>query len=136
MERFFIPVDKVRFIKWLFHTSKKNGWTIVLEYSVDDESEYMKSIASEVSLPFSCRHEYNSDCKFIVLNYSSLTDNSIYKIISMTHVLSVHDDEGLVFLIADDFHEECFSGTTYFADKYSKELIAKNLVSYIVDGAT
>jgi hypothetical protein len=67
-----------------------------------------------VPLPVTCIREYGSDCRLTAIMNPMLIDNFIEKLMAKSHVLSVHSEEERIFLIADDFHEECFSCTQGF----------------------
>jgi hypothetical protein len=118
MERFIIPGNKTKFIKWLLQTTIDNCWIIVLEYSHEDSPIFLTKNATEVPLPLTGRHQYDANCNLIAIIDPILNDNFINFILVNTHALSIHNGKEMIFLIADDFHEECFSGTFGFFNKY------------------
>ena len=128
MQKFFFPQDKKRFIKWLLETTVNNNWTIVFEYSTDDILKELKKYATLVPLPSSTKHEYDSDCKFAAITRPQVSDNFIDIIISQSHVMSLHDQKDMLFLIADDYHQECFSCTENFYEKYYQVLDSLGLI--------
>ena len=128
MDKFFTPTDKTTRIKWLLQTSIDTGWTIVLEYSLEETYKFLNEVGTEVPLPITSIHEYNSDCRLTAVINPIANDLIVDQIMVMTHALSVHSDKELLFLIADDYHEECFSGSKDFFTKYYQTLLDKNLV--------
>ncbi|MFI5142244.1 MAG: hypothetical protein ACHQII_07805, partial [Bacteroidia bacterium] len=116
---------KEKFVNWLLQISVKSHYTIVLEYSRNNAYSFLKNNAIEVQLPVSATHEYNSDCKLTAIINPNVTDNFVRQIISETHVLSIHNKNQMVFLIADDFHDECFSGTGDFFIKHKTPNLLK-----------
>lgn len=127
MEKFFIPGDRTEFIIWLLQKSNDNGWTIVFEYSTDDTYSFITKIGTEVPLPVTSEHQYDSKCRLTALINITLTDKTINQIMLITHVLSVHNKKEMLFLIADDFHEECFSSSIDFYNNYQKTICDMNL---------
>jgi hypothetical protein len=75
MEKFFIPIDRTNFVKWLLQVSINNNWTFVVEYSVSDTYKYLIENATETSLPSTARHEYYSGCKLTAFINPILTNN-------------------------------------------------------------
>jgi hypothetical protein len=128
MDKFFVPTDKTKFIRWLLQTAVDNGWTIVLEYSGDNTYDYLKTIGTEVSRPITSRHNYDSEFKLTAIINPVVNDESIDQIMTQTHVMSVYNRTELILLIADDFDEDCFSATTKFYDNYRQLLHDKDLL--------
>ena len=127
MEKFFIPRDRTKFIIWLLQKSNENGWTIVFEYSSDETFGFISKIGTEVPLPNNSGHQYDSECRLTAIINITFTDKTINQIMCTTHVLSVYDNEEMLFLIADDFHEECFSSSKGFYDNNQKTISDMNL---------
>jgi len=128
MQKFFFPQHKKRFIKWLLETSVHNNWTIVLEHSTDNIVTELKKYATTVPLPSSTKHEYDSNCKFTAITQPEISDVFVDAIISLSHVMSIHDQKEMLFLIADDYHQECFSCTENFYEKYYQVLDSLGLI--------
>ncbi len=127
MEKFFIPGDTSKFVNWLLHKANEMVWTIVVEYSSNDAYAFLKKIATEVPLPITSRHEYNSDCKLSAFVNPIVDNFTVDQIMIMTHVLSIHSSKEMLFLIADDFHEECFSSSVDFYNNYRQIICDMNL---------
>lgn len=127
MENFFTPTNIQDFVKWLIDTSIDNRWTIVLEYSPENENALLSKIKTTNDLPQSARRNYSSDSKLISLANSSASAILVDTIIELAHCLSIHDKDGMLFLIADDFYEECFSCSKDFYIKYSDIILTKKL---------
>ena len=130
MEAGFIPSDTIMFVKWLLQVAFGNDWTIVFEYSIDENIPFLTNNAAVVQLPVTSQLNYDSDCKLIAVKYSILTDNLIDKIITGTHVMTLHDEKEMIFLAADDYHEDCFTCTTSFYNKYYNVLYDKRLILF------
>lgn len=128
MEKFLIPKNKFEFIKWLFQNSINNGWTIAFEYSENDLYNFLIENSTQVALPRSCEHYYDGKCQLTAIINPVISNNFIGKIISDFHVMSIHDNQKMIFLIADDIHEECFSGSTDFYEKYYQILNDNQLI--------
>ena len=127
MEKFFIPKDRTKFIIWLLQKSNENGWTIVFEYSSDETYGFISKIGMEVPLPINSGHQYDPECRLTAIVNITFTDKTVNQIMLTTHVLSVYDNEEMLFLIADDFHEECFSSSMDFYDNNQKTICDMNL---------
>jgi hypothetical protein len=127
MEKFFIPRDRTEFIMWLLQKANENGWTMVFEYSRDDAYSFISKIGTQVPLPNTSGHQYDSECRLTAFINISISDNAINQIMLATHVLSVHNKEEMLFLIADDFHEDCFSSSIDFYNNYQKTICDTNL---------
>jgi hypothetical protein len=127
MEKYFIPANKIKFIIWLLRTSIDNDWTNVFEYSNECAYNFLKEIGTEVSLPTTSKHEYSSESKLTAIVKPLLNDNSINQLMAMTHVLSIHNEKEMMFLIADDFDDECFSSSVDFFTKYYQTIINNHL---------
>ena len=127
MEKAFIPGDTAKFVNWLLHKSNEMGWTIVVEYSTTETYAFLKKIGTEVPLPITSRHEYSYDCKLSAIINPVINDFTIDQIMVMTDVLSIHSSKEMVFLIADDFHEECFSSSFDFYNNYRQIICDMNL---------
>jgi hypothetical protein len=128
MDKFFFPVNRIKFIEWLLYASIDNGWTIVIEYSDTGTLQFLKRTATVVPLPETSVREYDFSCELTAIINPMLIDNFIEKLMAKSHVLSVHSEEEMIFLIADDFHEECFSCTQGFYNKYYEILDANELI--------
>jgi len=127
MEKFFKPGDTSKFLNWLLHKSNEMVWTIVVEYSNNDTYAFLKKIATEVPLPITSRHEYNSDCKLSAIINPVVDNFTVDQIMNITHVLSIHSSKEMLFLIADDFHEDCFSSSIDFYNNYGQTICDINL---------
>lgn len=128
MEKFISPKDKTNFVRWILQIAVDNNWTTVFEYSTDDTYKYLIENGNEITLPESARHYYNSDCKLTAFIIHRITENFTNKLMNKLHVLSIHNKNEMVFLIADDFHEECFSCTKEFYYEYYQTLKDLNLI--------
>lgn len=128
MEKFFIPNNKFDFLKWILQKSIDSDWTITFEYSNPTLYTFLIENATETYLPVSKKHEYNDKCYLKAFIGPIISDNFIDKIISDFHVLAFHDKEKMIFLIADDIHEECFSCSSDFYDKHYQILSDNKLI--------
>jgi hypothetical protein len=127
MEKFFIPKDRTSFVNWLLELSINNDWTIVIEYSNKDTYDYLLNHATITSLP-TVLHKYHAECKLTAFSNVIVTDNFVNKLMLKSHGLSIYDKNKMLFLIADDFHEECFSCTVDFYNSYYKMLQELDLI--------
>ena len=134
MEVFFTPRDRTKFIIWLLQKSNENGWTLVFEYSSDETFGFISKIGTEVPLPIDGGHQYDPACRLTAIINITFTDKTINEIMLSTHALSVYDNEEMLFLIADDFHEECFSSSMDFYDNNQKTISDMKLADiYLLD---
>lgn len=127
MEKFFFPKNTAKFLEWLLETSLHNDWAVVIEYSHKEIGELL-NYATKIPLPATSKQVYNSTCKLIAIKNFSLKDDFICEIFDKAHALSVHDEKEMLFLIADDFHEECFSCTSNFYSIYRQTLHDEQLI--------
>ena len=118
MEKFVSPKDKAAFVKWLLQSATNNNWAIVFEYSLEGMLEIFTKSGKQISPPSTGCRNHHPASKLIAIKNPSLTDDFIRQIMNNTHVLSVHNETDLLFLVADDFHEDCFSCSTDFYNKY------------------
>lgn len=132
MEHFFIPTNKLKFVKWLLKTALNSNYTIVLEYSNNDIIPYLKIFTEEHSLPISASHNYKSNCRLIAIKVKAVTDDLVNLLMKKTHVLSLHSETKMVFLIADDYHEQCFSCSLSFYNQYLQQLQQGLLISNVL----
>ena len=127
-----IPTDIGKFTKWLLKLSVDNKWMIVAEYSNPYLTSYIGTISKIVPAPASFRyqHYFAKDDSWILTTFSNptITDHFIETIISQAHFLTLCTNTEMTFLIADDFHEECFSCNNSFYDKYLDFLKAEKLI--------
>lgn len=128
MEKFFIPKDKIKFTKWLLQLSIESDLTVVFEYSEHKLLDFISHCGTQVTLPKSAGHNYHESCKLTAMTKPTLTDSFVDALINCCHVLSIHNIDKMIFLIADDFDEECFSCTAEFYKKYYKTLDEQNLI--------
>jgi len=129
MEAGLVPTNITKLIKWLLQTAEDNDWTVVFEYSIDEDISFFTNNSVVVTLPKSSRYNYDSDtCKLIAIKNFIPDDNFIDEIISRTHVLTLHNDKEMILLAADDYHEDCFTCSKDFYDKYYDVLCNRKLV--------
>ena len=128
MEKFFLPKDKVKFISWLLGISNDNKWTIVLEHAGDETYKFLVENATEVKLPTTTEHHYEDAYQLTAVINPKISKTFLNDLLAKCSVLSVHNEKEMVFLIADDFHEECFSCTPTFFDKYYHVLTDLDLI--------
>lgn len=129
MEAGFVPTDTTKLVAWLLQAAGDNNWTIVFEYSADEDISLLKKNVTVVTLPKSSRYNYDSEsCKLIAFKNFTLGDNFIDEIVVKTHVLTLHDDKEMILLAADDYHEDCFTCSKTFYDKYYNTLCDNRLI--------
>lgn len=131
MDKFFLPKDKKKFINWLLKISNLNNWTIVLEYQDVKVFNELKENATIVNLPKTAQHNHNHECKLTAIKGPVVTESFTDILLTEVSSLSVHNEKEILFLIADDFHEDCFSSSLKFFDMYGNiledlDLIYKN----------
>lgn len=128
MEKFFLPKNEAQFVNWLLKLSNENRWIIVLEYSEEETYKFLIENATEVTLPITTEHHYDKDCRLTAITNPVVNERFVNTLSRKCSVLSVHDKKEMIFLIADDFHEECFSCTVDFFKVYYQVLKDLNLI--------
>ena len=129
MQKFFFPKDKTTFSKWLLQLAIENDWITVYEYSEEKFIHLINQYGTRVSIPKSAGHNYEQSCRLIAMTKLIITDSLINILNNCCHALSIYDNDKMIFLIADDFDESCFSCTTEFYSKYYQTLEEKNLIN-------
>ena len=122
MERFLKITDKVEFVKRLLDLAFIEKYIIVLEFKDNSFCDFGTPYLKEIILPNSAKNSYDSNYflkafEIIKVDYS-LTAN-LFAYIS---VLSLYDNNSMILLIADDFHNDCFSCSEEFYKQYEKVL--------------
>lgn len=128
MEKFFEPQDRRKFVKWLLEETERNKWTAVFEHKGDEGYNILRKEATIVPLPKSASHNYSDNYKLTAAINLRINDKLVNKLIQNTSVLSVHNETEMIFLIADDFHPDCFSCSDNFYRKYYKQLQEQGLI--------
>lgn len=128
MERFIRPKNKKKFVSWLLGISNTNSWTIVLEYPNGMVYNVLKENATIVNLPNTAQHHYNSKYRLTSIKNPVITESFVNALLAETSALSIHNEEEMLFLIADDFHEECFSSTLKFFNVHHRILNTLDLI--------
>ncbi len=128
MEKFFIPTDRARFVNWLLKTANQNKWTIVLEYSGEQSTDWLTEKAKPAELPPTADHHYRRDYRLTAVTSPATGERFAYDLLACCSVLSVHDQKEMLFLIADDFHFECFSCTPAFFETHYQVLAKLGLI--------
>lgn len=128
MERFFEPKDRRKFVRWLLEETIRNKWTAVFEHKDNKGYNVLRKSGTLVTLPHSAKHNYLEHYKLTAVVDLRVNDKLVNKIIQNTSVLSIHHQTEMIFLIADDFHHECFSCSPGFYDNYYQVLKAQSLI--------
>ena len=84
--------------------------------------------ATEMELPITAERHCDDDSKLTAIINPVIEQKFINHLFTECSVLSVHDEKEMLFLIADNFHEECFSCTRTFFGKYYPDLLTLNLI--------
>jgi hypothetical protein len=128
MEKFFIPTDRARFVSWLLQTANRNHWTIVLEYSDEQHADWLEAKAKPAELPPTAGHHYQDDYRLTAITSPASGESFAHDLLAYCSVLSVHNRKEMLFLIADDFHFECFSCTPAFFETHYPILTKLGLI--------
>jgi hypothetical protein len=128
MEHFVMPADKVKLVDWLLQTAATNNWVVVFEYAADKTYRFLTKRAVEVALPVKAKHQHHSAYRLTALVNLFSSEKLVQKLMSQCTVLSIHNSYQMLFLITDDFHEECFSCRASFYTRYSKILDEQDLI--------
>lgn len=128
MEHFLIPADKERLVSWLLKTANYNNWTIVLEYGNQKTYTLLAEYATEVPLPPKARHQFHADYQLTAVKNLHFNDRILQKIMGQCATLSVHTNYEMLFLITDEFDEECFSCRAGFYKRYWQTMDEQDLI--------
>lgn len=128
MEHFILPADKVKLVDWLLQTAATNNWTVVLEYASERTYRFLTKRAVEVTLPAKATHQYHSAYRLTALVNLFSSEKLVQKLMQQCTVLSIYNSYQMLFLITDDFHEECFSCRASFYTRYSKFMDEQDLI--------
>lgn len=128
MEKWLVAKEKASLVKWLLQMAVENSWTVLLEYSKDGISSFLKQAATEVPLPLNGVHHYEANCKLTAVRNPYVTHAFVKEIIRSTHVMSVHDTKQMLLLFADDYHKDCLSCLVDFYNQYKQLLCDEQLI--------
>ncbi len=128
MKKFVTPKTKTSFTKWLLRLSNDNNWTIVLEYEKRETYNLLVQNATTVILPKTTAHNYDENYHLTAIEDIIITEQFISKLFTECSALSVHNEKEILFLIADDFHEDCFSCNQSFFDMFYSVAIDLDLI--------
>ena len=125
MERFFEITDKVEFLKRLLEVVRNENYIIVLEFENERFCEFDKfrSYFIEKALPKSARHCY--DKNYFLKAFEVIRENDYYivaNLLAYVSAMTVYKNETMLCMIADDFHQDCFSCVEEFYKQYEEFL--------------
>jgi hypothetical protein len=128
MEHAIFPADKVKLVDWLLQTAAANNWIVVLEYAQEKTHRFLAKSAVEVALPPKAMHQHHSAYRLTAWVNLFSSEKFAGKLMSHCAVLSIHTPWEMLFLIHDNFHEECFSCKKGFYTRYYQELDELELI--------
>jgi hypothetical protein len=125
MEIFFEITDKVEFVKRLLDIAQNKEYIIVLEFENERfcELDKFRFHCIEKALPKSARHCYDKD--YFLKAFEVIREVDFYIVaylFAYVSVMTVYKNETMVCMIADDFHDDCFSCSKEFYKQY-KEIL-------------
>ena len=120
MEKFIDPSNIQEFIKWLLDEAAIQNWKCVVEYSNPELQFTLIKSAVVVELPKSITHNYSDSTFLTAFQPKTNSLEFIQWLIKDTHVLSIYQGDVLLVLIADDYHQDCFSCSMKFYNQYNK----------------
>ena len=120
MDRFFKITDKVEFVKRLLDLAFIEKYIIVLEFQDNSFCDFGVPYLKETRLPNSAKKSYDSNYflkAFEIIKVDYYLTANLFAYISE---LSIYDNNSMILLIADDFHNDCFSCSEEFHKQYEK----------------
>ena len=128
MEHSILPADTIRLVDWLLQTTISNQWTVVVEYANERTHRFLTKYAVEVPLPPKARHLHHTGYRLTALTNVFSSEKFAAKLMSHCCVLSIHNQWEMLFLISDNFQEDCFSCKKSFYNRYWEELDKQELI--------
>ena len=119
MEQFFKVTDKVEFVKQVLDIAFIEKYTVVLEFKNNSFCGFNRLYLREIAFPNSGKHSYDVSCHLKAFEIIKNDYRLIANLFAYVSVLSLHSNDSMVFLIADDFHNDCFSCSESFYKKHS-----------------
>lgn len=122
MEHFLRPTDTIKFLTSLLTLANSQQWILVAECPDINAEQFLIDHSSKAALPDSAIHHYDKKHVLAAFTNINLSVDFVDRLTNSYSALSIFDHQQLIFLIADDFHEDCFSCSDTFFTQYKDRL--------------
>ncbi|SHF95393.1 hypothetical protein [Flavisolibacter ginsengisoli] len=129
MEKFFVPTNIDKFVKWALDQADLRHSICVVEYSEPAMMATLMEHAALVDLPKTAGRNYSDSSLLVAFEPRNASLEFTRQIVTNSHALSVYNDDKMQLLIADDYHPDCFSCSAEFYNQHVEELRRMKLVS-------